>query len=256
MGAQQSHPSRKLNFPAGSVETDPFFETTVKVRDFVTATITCDRLSFMIEPDSTSWFLCKRFVDWNTPTQRHVGTLGYRVKDVFVRDDNLYIVTDRKRYTNSSVDQQHVFVYKKQNDNKVVDQDNDVLNVLTESLANPVKHPFLDIFHGFLVKKEEVKETFIKERHGTLPPTKTGRVRLAIKGTLSKFTLNGVEPNSEVAFLVNGSLHSKGVANEAGLAHLDVKLVTDGVSVNLDRIDAPHVQFKPSDKPITYQFDA
>lgn len=151
MGAQQSHQShRRLTFPAGSVETDPFFETTVKVRDFVTATCICDRLSFMIEPDSTSWFLCKRFVDWNTPTPRHVGTLAYRVKDVFVRDDNLYIVTDRKRYPNSSVDQQSVFVYNKRNDNTVVDQDGDVLNILTEPLANPVKHPFLDILHGFL----------------------------------------------------------------------------------------------------------
>jgi hypothetical protein len=117
---------------------------------------------------------------------------------------------------------------------------------------------YIATLNSFLVKTEFVEEacenkneTVLKERQGTIPQTNSEFVQLALYGTLSKFTLTGLEPKSEVFFEVNHHRHTKGVANEDGVA-----VVVLEHPVDLDRISDAKVWFKPTNKPIMYHFEA
>jgi hypothetical protein len=76
---------------------------------------------------------------------------------------------------------------------------------------------------------------FVREMAGTLQ-NDTGVIRLCMDNTITSIALKNVEPNSKVAFKVNGWVHTESVANSEGevVLHLNNP-------ANLSRIHCPQV---------------
>ncbi len=172
MGAQQScsakqkpsaEPSRKLNFPEGSVETQEYFsyDSIHILRNGNTETLLekhriCNTI--MIEPNSTMWCLEKTYNTLCETTPSHVLTVGWRVSDLYVENGTkLYVVTDQFMKPDRPCNRKKVYTSTKLRDGDILrDGDGKIFQPLSEPLANPLKHPFLDVLNEFLVKKEEL----------------------------------------------------------------------------------------------------
>ena len=178
MGAQQScsakqkpsaEPSRKLTFPEGSVETQEFFSQNKTTIDGFTMELGgkcrilelrgkyrfCDTI--MIEPNSTLWWLNKKYNTWCETNPSHIHTAGWRVSDLYVENGTkLYVVTDKFMRPDGTSNLKRVYTSTKLRDGDIVrDSDGSIFQPPSEPLANPLKHPFLDILNEFLVKKAE-----------------------------------------------------------------------------------------------------
>ncbi len=146
MGAKQS---RTLTFPAGSVETQPFSHH--YVGDYYY------RKTVMITPDLHVWLIGKWDTRWRRSDYERWNTLGYHISNVVVKDANtIILVSDyAKRSDGATFTQKEGLQYTIVSKNEYMDKDGHIFELLKEPLANPLKHPFLNILNEFLVKKEE-----------------------------------------------------------------------------------------------------
>lgn len=171
MGAQQScsakqscstkqTPSCKLNFPEGSVETQEYWSYNSITIDGGTKELLkkyriCN--TTLIEPNSTMWALEKRYNTLCETNPSHIATVGWRVSDLYVENGTkLYVVTDQIVNSGKTINDKRVYTSTKLRDGDIIrDGDGRIFQPLSEPLANPLKHPFLDVLNEFLVKKAE-----------------------------------------------------------------------------------------------------